>query len=240
MAGGRRGGLLSVGRFLSIRHLSFVISPMPLHDITRPLHDSLAPWPGDTGFAFHLNWKMADGAPVNVGALTMGVHNGTHADAPRHFLPDGATVESLPLDVFIGPAVVLDLSGRPDRHGPVTRGDLAPALAALAHAPRLLLKTDAAPDPTRFPADFPTLAPGVAAFLGERGVRLLGVDVPSVDPADSKDLPNHHALAAAGIAILENLALHAVAAGVYELFAAPLPIVGGDAAPVRAVLRETV
>ena len=211
---------------------------MKLHDITRPLRDSLAPWPGDTAFTFRLNWQMAAGAPVNVGAVTMGVHNGTHADAPRHFLPDGATAEALPLDALVGPAVVLDLSARPDRCAPVTRDDLAPALASLADAPRLLLKTGASPDPSRFPAAIPTLAPGVVAFLGERGVRLLGVDVPSVDVLDSKDLPNHHALAAANVVILENLDLHAVGPGVYELMALPLPIVGGDAAPVRAVLRE--
>lgn len=211
---------------------------MRLHDISRPLFDGLAPWPGDTGFSFRLNWKMAEGAPVNVGAITMGVHNGTHADAPRHFLPDGATVEALPLDVLVGPAVVWDLSGRLEPCAPVTREDLDPALEALAGAPRLLLKTGATPDPARFPDDIPILASGVAGFLGERGVRLLGVDLPSVDAIDSKDLPNHHALAAAGIVILENLDLRAVSPGVYELLALPLPIVGGDAAPVRAVLRE--
>ena len=213
---------------------------MKLHDITRSLHESLAPWPGDTAFSFRLNWQMAAGAPVNVGAITMGVHNGTHADASRHFLPDGATAEALSLDVLIGPAVVLDLSTRPDRLAPITRDDLAPALGNLATAPRLLLKTGASPDPARFPDRIPTLAPGVVAFLGELGVRLLGLDVPSVDAIDSKDLPNHHALAAASIVIVENLDLRAVGPGTYELLALPLPIVGGDAAPVRAVLREIV
>lgn len=208
-----------------------------LLDITRPLLDSLAPWPGDTAFSFRLRWRMADGAPVNVGAITMGVHNGTHADAPRHFLADGGTAEFLPLDALVGPAVVLDLSGRPTACAPIGMEDLGPALDALANAPRLLLKTNAAADPARFPADLPTLAPGVAALLGQRGVRLLGLDVPSVDRIDSKDLPNHHALAAANIVILENLDLRAVPAGVYELLALPLPVVGGDAAPVRAVLR---
>lgn len=207
-----------------------------LHDISRPLRDSLAPWPGDTGFTFRLNWQMAAGAPVNVGAITMGVHNGTHADAPRHFLPDGATAEALPLDALVGPAVVLDLSARADLCAPVTRDDLAAITREVT--PRLLLKTGAAPDPDRFPTAIPVLAPGAAAFLGEHGVRLLGVDVPSVDALDSKDLPNHHALAAAGIVILENLDLRAVPAGRYELLALPLPIVGGDAAPVRAILRE--
>ena len=210
---------------------------MKIHDITRPLQDSLAPWPGDTGFMFRQNWQMAAGAPVNVGAITMGVHNGTHADAPRHFLPDGATAEALPLDALVGPAIVLDLSAREDLCALITRDDLAPALAGET-TPRLLLKTGAAPDPDRFPTDIPILAPGMAELLGEHGVRLLGLDVPSVDAIDSKDLPNHHALAAAGIVILENLDLRAVPAGRYELIALPLPIVGGDAAPVRAILRE--
>ena len=210
---------------------------MKIHDITRPLQDSLAPWPGDTGFSFRQNWQMAAGAPVNVGAITMGVHNGTHADAPRHFLPDGATAETLPLDVLVGPAFVLDLSARGDLCAPITREDLAPAIAGRMTL-RLLLKTGASPDPDRFPSNIPVLAPGVAAWLGEHGVRLLGVDLPSVDAIDSKDLPNHHALAAADIVILENLDLRAVPPGRYELAALPLPIIGGDAAPVRAILRE--
>ncbi len=203
-----------------------------IHDITRPLHHTLAPWPGDTAFAHRLTWRMDKGAAVNVGALTMGTHNGTHADAPFHYLPDGETIDALDPALFVGLARVVDVSAA---GWSITRTAFVDMNAGVT---RLLLKTGAWPDDARFPVRIPTLAPDVPAWLAERGVRLLGLDVPSVDDMESKTLPIHHALAAAGIYIIESLDLSAVAPGVYELIALPLRIVGGDAAPVRAVLRE--
>lgn len=206
-----------------------------LLDISRPLSTTLAPWPGDTPFTHRLTWRIADGAAVNVGAITMGTHNGSHADAPLHYLPDGTPIDALDPGLFVGPAVVADVTAA---GWTITRADLADAARALADGvPRLLLKTGAWPDSARFPERLPLLAPDVPAWLGEHGVRLLGLDVPSVDGIDSKDLPIHHALAQSGICILESLDLSAVSAGVYELIALPLRIVGGDASPVRAVLK---
>ena len=207
------------------------------HDITRPLHDALPPWPGDTVFDYRLTWRMDAGASVNVGAVTMGTHNGTHADAPFHFLPGGARIDTLDPAIYIGPAVVADVTGA---GWTIERAHLANVLPSfgLDGVTRLLLKTGVWPDGTPFPARIPLLAPDVPAWLGERGVRLLGLDIPSVDAIDSHDLPIHHALAAAGVHILESLDLSAVAAGVYELIALPLRIMGGDAAPVRAILRQ--
>ncbi len=209
---------------------------MKIYDITRPLHTTTAPWPGDTPFEHHLTWKIADGAVVNVGALSMGTHNGTHADAPYHYLPDGTTIDALDPALFLGPAVVADVTMAGWSIG---RDALADAARHFQNGgvPRLLLKTGAWPDSTRFPERLPLLAPDVPAFLGAAGVRLLGLDVPSVDAIDSKTLPIHHALAAAGVCIMESLDLSAVPAGVYELIALPLRITGGDASPVRAVLR---
>ena len=203
-----------------------------LHDITRPLHYTLAPWPGDTAFEHRLTWRMDEGASVNVGALTMGTHNGTHADAPFHYLPGGETIDALDPALFVGPALVADVGGRGLS---ITRSMFDGMDDGVT---RLLLKTGAWPDDTHFPARIPTLAPDVPAWLAERGVRLLGLDVPSVDDIESKALPIHHALAAVGIYILESLDLSAVTPGVYELIALPLRIVGGDAAPVRAMLRD--
>src|SRR5437764_487663 len=99
---------------------------MKIFDISRSLANGLAPWPGDTAFHFELKWKMAEGATVNVGALTMGVHNGTHADAPFHFQPGAATIEQMPLEMYLGPAVVIDLSGKfgTDRSRQITIADL--------------------------------------------------------------------------------------------------------------------
>ena len=215
------------------------VSIMPmLHDISRPLHATTAPWPGDTAFDYHLTWRMEAGASVNVGAITMGTHNGTHADAPFHYLPDGERIDALDLSLYVGPAVVADVMAA---GWSITRDALADAARSLGtkgNVTRLLLKTGSWPDSTRFPERIPTLAPDVPAWLGEHGVRLLGLDVPSVDTIDSQELPVHHALAAAGVCILESLDLSAVAPGEYELIALPLRILGGDASPVRAVLRR--
>jgi len=107
-----------------------------------------------------------------------------------------------------------------------------------AHAPRLLLRTDAWADHARFPEAVPTLAEGAVAFLSAHGTRLVGVDLPSIDALDSTTLPVHRAVHRAGIQILENLDLRNVPAGRYELIALPLKLAGADGAPVRAVLRE--
>jgi arylformamidase len=210
-------------------------APTRQYDITRALRADLAPWPGDTPFDYRLTWRMAEGASVNVGALTMGTHNGTHADAPFHYEVNGVTVDALDLEVFAGRALVVDVSAAGLS---VTREVLAPAAEMLgAETPRLLLKTGAWPQDSVFPSRIPTLAPNVPAWLASLGVRLLGLDVPSVDEIESRELPIHHALGAAGIQILESLDLSAVPAGIYELIALPLKIAGADAAPVRAILR---
>jgi arylformamidase len=211
---------------------------MKIFDISRPLHNGLAPWPGDTAFRFELKWKMAGGASVNVGAVEMGVHNGTHADAPFHFEQDGATIEQLPLETYLGDAVVIDLTSAVSQNEAreITIADLESSAHHFAKAPRLLLKTGGWRDASIFPERIPVLAGDVPAWLGEEGVKLLGVDVPSVDPIDSKTLDNHHALAAARIAIVESLDLSAVEPGIYHFTALPLRITGGDAAPVRAIL----
>ena len=206
---------------------------MTLIDITLPMSNALASWPGDTPCDFRLAWQMSEGASVNVGSLTTSVHSGTHADAPFHFQPDGRTIDQLDLTPFVGPAVVVDVRGRD-----VIRLEDFPAQVDFRATPRVLLKTDAWLDITQFPKSIPVLAPGVATALRARGVTLIGVDVPSVDVLDSKDLPVHHEIGRCGIYILENLNLRDAAPATYELIALPLKVVGADAAPVRAVLRE--
>lgn len=211
---------------------------MKIFDISRPLFNELAPWPGDTAFQFGLKWKMAEGATVNVGAVTMGVHNGSHADAPFHFQPDAAKIDGMSLETYLGDAVVVDLTGifQGDRSRQITIADIEPAADSLVSAPRLLLKTGVWSDSKIFPEWIPVMAADVPGWLGERKVRLIGLDLPSVDQIDAKVLVNHHALAAAGVAIVESLDLSQVDAGTYHFSALPLRISGGDAAPVRAIL----
>jgi len=172
------------------------------------------------------------GDAVNVCAVTLSVHTGTHADAPYHFSDSGATIDEIGLDPYVGPAVVLDMRGKEL----IRREDVDGC--DFSYTPRVLFKTDAWTDYTRFPTQIPVLAPDVPAYLAARGVILVGLDVPSVDPIDSEDLPNHHALAAHGIHILESLCLADVPSGEYELIALPLKLVGADGAPIRAILRR--
>ncbi|MCS6777492.1 MAG: cyclase family protein [Chloroherpetonaceae bacterium] len=204
---------------------------MQIYDITLPLDRTLACWPGDTPYRYRPQLRMQEGASINLGALEMSVHSGTHIDAPYHYLADGATIEALDPAIFLGPARLLDVTGR----NPIRITDLQ-ALRERP-APRILLRTGAWPDPTRFPEAIPVMDEQVPGFLRECGVILVGIDLPSVDVLDSKTLPIHHLLGACGIHILESLALRHVPEGDYELIALPLRLVGADGAPVRAVLR---
>jgi arylformamidase len=208
---------------------------MKIFDISRPLFNGLAPWPGDTAFHFELKWKMAEGATVNVGAVTMGVHNGSHADAPFHFQQGADTIERMPLETYFGEAVVVDLTNQ-FKDGGRREISIADLSAAPDSAPRVLLKTGVWKDPEIFPEWIPVIAKDVAKWLEGRQVKLLGLDIPSVDTIEAKVLVNHHALAAANIAIVESLDLSEVEAGTYHFSALPLRINGGDAAPVRAIL----
>ena len=208
---------------------------MQIFDISRTLSNDLAPWPGDRGFEFKLNGRIPEGSSVNVGVISMSLHNGSHADARFHFEEDGWTIEQAKLETYLGPAVVVDLSKkyRGDAMPHITIDDVA---AVADDTPRLLLKTNVWPDSRVFPERIPTLADDVPVWLQGRGVKLLGFDVPSVDEITSKDLRNHHAIGAAGISIVESLDLSAVDAGHYNFVALPLRIAGADGSPVRAIL----
>lgn len=202
-----------------------------LIDISQPVDASIGVWPGDTPFSAEFTWKMSDGDACNVSRVITSPHNGTHADAPVHFVPGAAGIGEVALDAYLGPCWVLD----GPRTGQVTRAHFAHV--DLVAYPRLLIRTrDEAS--TGFPTAFVSLAPDAAQALHERGVRLIGLDTPSMDPVDSKTMHAHHVLLPGNIAILENLALAHVQPGPYELIALPLRWLGLDASPVRAVLRE--
>jgi arylformamidase len=211
---------------------------MKIWDISRTLSDDLAPWPGDTPFHFELTARLGENAVVNVGAIGMSVHNGSHADARFHFEKDGQTIDLAALETYFGQAVVVDLSNdfQNGDQELIATEHLRGSADELRQTSRLLLKTGVWPNSTVFPSRIPVIAPGVAAWLQERGVKLIGLDLPSVDRIDAKVLENHHALAGCGVAIVESLDLSEVEAGIYNLAALPLKIAGGDAAPVRAIL----
>jgi arylformamidase len=223
---------------LSASDLLAMLGRMQIFDISRALSKDLAPWPGDTAFLFELQSKMADGDMVNVGAVRMSVHNGTHADAVFHFDEAGATIDRMPLETYLGDAVVVDLAKHFEgkRTGQIGVADLESCSAALSAAPRLLLKTGVWRDSKVFPEWIPVIASDVPEWLRARKVKLLGLDLPSVDPIEATELVNHRALATARVAIVETLDLSGIEAGIYHFAALPLKISGGDAGPVRAVL----
>lgn len=212
---------------------------MKVWDISRTLSNDLAEWPGDEPYRFTVTREKAKGASVNLSAISMSVHNGTHADAPFHFDTDGESVEKALLQTYLGRATVVDLAqpflDSKEKHL-ITVEDLRRSAEAIAATSRVLVRTGRWSDSTLFPRQIPVIAADVPAWLQKNGVKLLGLDLPSVDEIDSKSLQNHHALAHAGVAIIESLDLSNVASGIYNLAALPLKIAGGDGAPVRAVL----
>ena len=171
------------------------------------------------------------GDEITLSTLRATVHLGAHADAPSHYGAGAPAIDARGLDYYLGPCQVIRV--------PVGRGRrVTPdAIRAPVTAPRVLLDTGTHPDPELFPEDFAALAPELVTWLHQRGVRLVGIDTPSVDPFASKELPAHKTFLKHDMAILEGLVLKDVPEGIYELIALPLRLVGFDASPVRAVLR---
>ena len=200
-------------------------------DITQPLTNDMAHWPGDSPFTYVVSATKEQTGSANVGKITTSVHMGTHVDSPFHFDNGGITIEQIPVDTYIGKAIVIDVSPYDFISSEVLEQ------FDLRGVERVLLHTSLPNNPKRFPEEIPFLDPSIAPFLAEKGVRLLGIDMPSVDPITSKSLDTHHALYKHGINILENLMLDDVVQGLYELIALPLRIVGADGSPVRAVIR---
>jgi arylformamidase len=202
-----------------------------IYDITPPINEALRVWPGDPPPRREVLQDMAQGAALTVSALHATVHLGAHADAPSHYGRDAPGIDALGLDLYLGPCQVLRVPAA--RGSLVTPRDLRVPIAA----ERVLLATGTAPDPTVFNEDFAALAPELVDHLHALGVRLVGIDTPSVDPYPGDDLPAHRAFLRHDMAILEGLLLEGVPEGLYELIALPLRLVGYDASPVRAILR---
>ena len=202
-------------------------------DISQPLSPGIVVFPGDADYEESWTFRIGPSCPVNVSRVAFSVHCGTHADAPLHYDADGAAAGALSLEPYLGPCRVIDARGP----GPLCIAD--EISAALKDAPpRILLRLADHGDPKIWPAGFRALAAATVELLAARGVMLVGIDTPSVDPETSKDLPAHHAARKAGMCILENLVLSHVIPGDYELIALPLRFENLDASPVRAVLRS--
>lgn len=201
------------------------------YDLTPTVSPRLSVWPGDTPASREVLLELAKGATVTLSTLKATVHLGAHADAPSHYGRDGATIEGRDLSLYIGPCQVVRVAA--SRGTRVETEQLPPITE-----PRVLIATSTFPDPENWNADFAALSPRLVDALHSQGVRLIGIDTPSVDLQDSKDLPSHRAFLRHDMAILEGLVLTDVPEGLYELIALPLKLEGFDASPVRAVLRS--
>jgi arylformamidase len=203
-----------------------------LWDITPIVSVETPAFPGDTMFSQQWTARIGPGCPVNLSTITMSPHLGAHADAPLHYGIDAPAIADVPLEPYLGPCRVIHAIDC----GPlVTPEHLAHASTGLP--PRVLVRT-CRKAPTTWSSAFTVFAPETIAWLAGLGVRLVGIDAQSVDPADSKTLDSHRQLLVHGMRVLENLVLDDVAAGDYELIALPLRLAGVDASPVRAVLRS--
>ena len=207
---------------------------MQIYDISLPISPGLPVWPGDPPVQFSQPSHLDRGDLCTLTRLDLSAHTGTHVDAPAHFIAGGAGVDTLDLAALIGPAQVIDARGR----GPITAAVLE-SLAIPPDTTRLLLRTDNSAlwqrSPQTFVEDFVAIEADAAAWLVDRGVRLVGVDYLSVAPFDDPT-PTHRTLLAAGVVALEGLDMRGVAAGAYQLVCLPLKLVGADGAPCRAVL----
>ena len=207
--------------------------PRTLWDISPPVDASSPVFPGDTPYQQRWSATLGPNCPVNVSAITLSPHVGAHADAPLHYDPNGAAVGALDLEPFLGPCRVIHALGC---------GALV-EWQHLAHAsqnlpPRVLVRTYERMPLERFDEQLSAFAPDTVQRLAELGVRLIGIDSASIDPAASKTLDSHQQIRRLGLRVLENLWLDEVPEGDYELIALPLKLIAADASPVRAILRS--
>ncbi|NWG17793.1 MAG: cyclase family protein [Chloroflexi bacterium] len=206
---------------------------MAIYDITRTVSPRTPVWPGDTAYRVEHIMRLADGQSVNLTTLTFSPHTGTHIDAYYHYEHSGAHPAAMPLDAYIGPARVVTVA---QRAGPLTPQDFPPG--SLDGIERLLVHSPVSElDETVWPAEFPYLSIELIERLAAGGVRLIGLDSPSVDAFDSTELMCHHALSRYKMVNIELLWLRGVPDGDYELIALPLRLDETCGSPVRAILR---
>lgn len=207
------------------------MSKEKVYDIAPPITEKLAVWPGDAPMSREVLMDMARGDNITLSTLRATTHLGAHADGPNHYGKDAPAIDERGLDYYLGPCQVIRVRvARATRITPTM-------LPREVTTSRALFATGTYPDPENWNRDFAALSVELVDFLHERGVITVGIDTPSVDLFESKDLPAHKAILRYNMSILEGLVLKDVPEGTYELIALPLRLVGFDASPVRAVLR---
>lgn len=205
-----------------------------LLDVSVPLAPGLPIFPNNPPFELQPVKRIADGGSSNVSRLVLGTHTGTHVDAPKHFFDDAGGVDSLPLDLLIGRARVIDIGKR----GAITADDLA--VAGLREDLRVLFRTpnSALWNSSAFHEDYAHLSESGARYLVDQGVKVVGIDYLSIEAFKKAGAPAHRALLGNGIVIIEGLNLADVEPGMYEMYCLPLLVAGADGAPARVVLKR--
>ncbi|WP_322791612.1 cyclase family protein [Bellilinea sp.] len=210
---------------------------MKIWDISLTISPNLPTWPGDPKAVIERVSAISDGANANVSRMDMGVHTGTHVDAPLHFIDGSSAVEAMNLEVLIGPARVVQVA---DDVNVIDR-EVLEKLELPAGTTRVLFKTRNskywASQVRDFQTDFVGIDESGSKYLVEKGVRLVGVDYLSVAPY-KQSRPTHQVLLGANMVIVEGVDLSAVQPGEYQLICLPLKIEGSDGAPARAVLIQ--
>lgn len=200
----------------------------PYIDISPVLRKEIAVFPGDTAFSRTINMSFQDGQHLDLSDIRTTLHVGAHTDAPSHYHGKGKSIEERDLSIYMGPCQVIKVKAK----SRITSQDLGVEVTA----PRVLFRTDSFTDPDKWHNDFSALSAELIHFLKGKGVVLVGIDTPSVDPATDKTLESHKAIFETDMGILEGIILSHVEPGSYQLIALPLRIEGADASPVRAIL----
>ena len=201
-------------------------------DISPLIGPELATFPGDQPFSRQVALSFEQGDHLELSSVTTTLHLGAHADAECHYRSGGQGIEARSLNHYVGLCQVLAAEGRPA----AARLGLEDVDVSQVKASRLLLRTKSFPRPQEWTDDFNSLSPELVEALAHKGVITVGIDTPSIDPSNSKDLPCHQQVFKHNMAILEGLVLKDVPEGLYILIAPPLKIQGADASPVRALL----
>lgn len=200
----------------------------PYIDISPALRVGIAVFPGDTPYSRTINMSFQDGKHLDLSEIRTTLHVGAHTDAPSHYHERGKSIDQRDLSLYMGPCQVIQVEAK----SRITSLDLGVEITA----PRVLFRTDSFTNPDEWHNDFSALSSELIHFLKSKGVVLVGIDTPSVDPATDETLESHKAIFENDMGILEGIILSHVHPGNYQLLALPLKIEGADASPVRAIL----
>ena len=222
---------------IALSTAAFSQSAMQWIDITAPLSANTPVFPGDAPIQLDFLKQFKNGDPLTLSKFTMGAHSGTHVDAPLHFIPNGKTLDQIPLSTFIGPVRIIDCSPNA----------LAVDAAELNKhqwrgAKRIFFRTRNSRNhwmrDSQFHPDFTYVAPDAAQLLADAGVELVGIDYISMEKFKAEQPQTHRILLGKDIPIIEGLDLQDVTPGDYELMLLPIRVMGHEAAPVRALIRK--